>query len=154
MHVGPLAGLKIIELAAAGPVPFCGMLLGDMGADVVRIDRVEATELGIAFPAEFDLRSRNKRSVAIDLKRAEGVGAFMRLVERADVLLEGFRPGVMERLGIGPDVCLARRPPLVYGRATGWGREGALVREAGHDINFIAVTGALGAVDSRDSRIG
>lgn len=143
MMAGPLAGLSVLELEALGPVPFCGMLLGDMGADVLRVDRVSAAQLGFDLPPDHDLRNRNKRSVAIDLKRPEGVGALMRLAERADVLLEGFRPGVAERLGIGPEACLARRPQLVYGRATGWGRGGPMSATAGHDINYLALTGAL-----------
>jgi alpha-methylacyl-CoA racemase len=119
------------------------MLLGDMGADVLRIDRIGPSDLGIEIPTEFDLRSRNKRSAAIDLKRDEGRAALMRLVEKADVLLEGFRPGVAERLGIGPEDCFAIRPQLVYGRGTGWGQTGPLAQAAGHDINYIALTGAL-----------
>ena len=141
--MGPLAGLKVIELAGLGPAPFCGMLLGDMGADVVRVDRPEAADLGIEFPTEFDLRNRNKRSVAIDLKKPEGLAVFLRLAEQADIVLEGFRPGVAERLGLGPEACFARNPRVVYGRATGWGQGGPLAMAAGHDINYIALTGAL-----------
>ncbi len=133
----------MLELAGLGPVPFCGMLLADMGADVVRVDRVGTSDLGIEFPTALDLRNRNKRSVTIDLKQAEGVEAFLKLASKADVVLEGFRPGVAERLGIGPEVCLRRQPTLVYGRGTGWGQEGPLAKAAGHDLNYIALTGAL-----------
>jgi alpha-methylacyl-CoA racemase len=140
---GPLAGVTVIELAGLGPVPFCGMMLGDMGADVIRVDRTESSDLGIAFPAEFDLRNRNKRSVALDLKHPQGLATLKRIVSRADILIEGFRPGVAEKLGIGPEVCHALNAQLVYGRGTGWGQEGPLALTAGHDINYIALTGAL-----------
>lgn len=141
--MGPLAGLKVVELAGVGPLPFCTMMLGDMGADILRVERVGKAETDRDLSTKYDLRSRNKRSVAIDLKRPEGVDAFLRLVDKADVVLEGYRPGVAERLGVGPEVCLARRPSLVYGRVTGWGREGPMAQKAGHDVNFIALTGAL-----------
>ena len=141
--MGPLAGLKVVELAAVGPLPFCTMMLGDMGADVLRVERVGKAATDRDLSAKYDLRSRNKRSVTIDLKRPEGVDAFLRLVDQADVVMEGYRPGVAERLGVGPEVCLARRPQLVYGRATGWGREGPMAQKAGHDVNFIALTGVL-----------
>jgi alpha-methylacyl-CoA racemase len=141
--MGPLAGVKIIEIAGLGPGPFCGMLLSDMGADVLRLDRVEAVATGNFLPSHADLLARGRRSVAIDLKHPEGVNTVLRLVERADALYEGFRPGVMERLGLGPDRCLARNPRLVYGRMTGWGQEGSLAQAAGHDINYIALAGAL-----------
>ena len=144
--MGPLHGLKVLEMAGLGPTPFCGMLLGDMGADVVRVDRTEPADLGIDFPSTFDLRNRNKRSIAIDLKKPEGVALLMRLVAQADVFTEGFRPGTAERLGIGPDVCLRCNPKLVYGRATGWGQDGPLAKTAGHDINYIALTGALNSI--------
>lgn len=140
---GPLAGLKVIEIAGLGPTPSCGMLLGDMGADVVRVDRIAKADLGIEIPTRFNLRDRNKRSVAIDLKQPEGIAALLQLVEQADILIEGFRPGVAERLGLGPEACLQRRPSLVYGRATGWGQDGPLAQCAGHDINYVALTGAL-----------
>ncbi len=136
MASGPLVGVKIVEFAGIGPGPFCGMLLADMGADVVRIDRAE----GRAFP---DLANRGKRSVAIDLKKPEGVEAVLSLMDKADALIEGFRPGVMERLGVGPDVALTRNPKLVYGRMTGWGQTGGWASMAGHDIDYIALTGAL-----------
>lgn len=141
--MGPLAGLKVIELAAMGPVPFCGMILADLGAEVIRVDRVAAADLGIERPSEYELRGRNKRSVAMDLKSESGRKAFFRLVERADVVLEGFRPGVSDRMGIGADACMAVRPSLVFGKATGWGQDGPLAQTAGHDINYIALTGAL-----------
>lgn len=142
-RTGPLAGLKVIEVAAMGPVPFCGMLLADLGADVLRVDRTADAGLGIEVPPVYELRGRGKQSVAIDLKHPEGLAAFKRLVGQADILLEGFRPGVAERLGIGPEPCLALRPSLVYGRATGWGQTGPLAQTAGHDINYLALTGAL-----------
>lgn len=141
--MGPLAGLRVIELAGAGPAPFCGMLLGDMGADVLRIDRPEAADLGVELPPSHDLRNRNKRSVALDMKAARGRATLLALAEKADILLEGFRPGVAERLGIGPEDCWRVNPRLVYGRATGWGQEGPLAQAAGHDINYIALSGAL-----------
>ena len=136
MAQGPLVGVKVVEFAGIGPGPFCGMLLADMGADVVRIDRAE----GRGFP---DLANRGKRSIALDLKKAEGVEAALSLIDQADALLEGFRPGVMERLGVGPDVALKRNPKLVYGRMTGWGQTGPWSSMAGHDIDYIALTGAL-----------
>jgi alpha-methylacyl-CoA racemase len=141
--VGPLDGLKVIEIAAMGPVPFCGMLLGDMGADVLRVDRLGPSDLDGTFSPRFDFRGRNKRSVAIDLKHPLGRVSFLTLAAQADVVIEGFRPGVVESLGIGPAECLARRPSLVYGRATGWGQEGPLAQAAGHDINYVALAGAL-----------
>ena len=139
----PLSGIRVVEMAGLGPTPFCGMMFGDMGAEVIRVERTSDSGLGIEFPPEYDLRNRNKRSVALDLKSEEGRRALERLVATADVLLEGFRPGVMERLGFGPERCLALRPTLVYARATGWGQDGPLAQAAGHDINYIALTGAL-----------
>ncbi len=140
---GPLHGFRIIEIAGIGPGPFAAMLLADMGAEVIRVERTQAVR-GPA-PAEpgFDLLQRGRRNVAIDLKSAEGVEALLDLVERADGLIEGFRPGVMERLGIGPDVCLERNPKLAFGRMTGWGQDGPYGMAAGHDINYIALAGAL-----------
>jgi alpha-methylacyl-CoA racemase len=138
---GPLTGVRVVELAGIGPTPFAAMLLADLGADVVRIDRPGA---GPTFGlAEADLLNRGRRSVAIDLKHPDGVATVLRLVERADVLVEGFRPGVTERLGLGPDACLAANPRLVYGRMTGWGQDGPLAPTAGHDIGYIATTGVL-----------
>lgn len=141
--MGPLAGLKIIEIAGIGPGPFCAMLLADMGADVLRIDRTEPSGLGISQDPRFDLLTRGRRSVAIDLKQPEGVAAVLQLVSKADGFIEGFRPGVAERLGIGPEQCLDRNPRLVYGRMTGWGQDGPIAHSAGHDINYIALAGAL-----------
>ncbi|MGV7121301.1 CaiB/BaiF CoA transferase family protein [Sphingopyxis sp. 550A] len=140
---GPLSGLKVIEIAGLGPTPSCGMMLGDMGAEVVRVDRVAKSDLGIDIPSRFNLRDRNKRSIAIDLKQPDGIEALLKLVEKADVLIEGFRPGVAERLGFSPAACFERRPSLVFARATGWGQDGPLAQTAGHDINYIALTGAL-----------
>lgn len=141
---GPLAGVRVVELAGIGPGPFAAMLLADLGADVVRIDRPGGAGLGID-PA-YDLTNRNKRSVLIDLKAEHGPGQVLGLVERADILIEGYRPGVAERLGVGPDACLARNPRLVYGRMTGWGQEGPLAHRAGHDIGYIALTGTLSMI--------
>ena len=141
--MGPLEGVKVIELAGIGPGPFCGMMLADMGADVLRVDRVRPLKEGKPRSQASDVLGRGRRSVAVDLKNPDGVETVLRLVETADVLFEGFRPGVMERLGLGPDICLARNPRLVYGRMTGWGQEGPLAQAAGHDINYIALAGAL-----------
>lgn len=141
MGKGPLSGVKIVEFAGIGPGPFCGMLLSDMGADVVRIDRK-----GGGGGSKFEVGARGRRSVAMDLKNPEAVEACLKLIEEADMLQEGFRPGVMERLGLGPDVCLKRNPKLVYGRMTGWGQYGPLAQAAGHDINYISLTGALHAI--------
>jgi alpha-methylacyl-CoA racemase len=143
---GPLQGLQVIELAAIGPVPMCGMQLADLGADVIRIDRLEDSGLGLAVPPRFDVHARGRRSASIDLKQPAGREAVLRLVQQADVLLEGFRPGVVERLGLGPDLCLALQPRLVYGRMTGFGQTGPLASAAGHDLNYIALTGALDAI--------
>jgi alpha-methylacyl-CoA racemase len=143
---GPLAGVRVVELAGIGPGPFAAMLLGDLGADVVRVDRPSGA--GLAIDPAYDLTNRNKRSVLIDLKSADGPARVLDLVERADVLIEGFRPGVAERLGVGPDECLARNPRLVYGRMTGWGQQGPLAQRAGHDISYIALTGTLSMIGS------
>src|SRR5271167_439112 len=144
--MGTLSGYKIVEFAGIGPAPMCAMLLADMGADVLRIDRAEDAALGISLDAKYSLLSRGRKSVAIDLKKPEGVAAAMKLVEKADALLEGFRPQVMERLGLGPDECLKRNPKLIYGRMTGWGQEGPLAHAAGHDINYIALSGVLASI--------
>ena len=141
--MGPLTGIRVIEIAGIGPGPFCAMMLADMGADVVRIDRASAVRGGDPADPPLDLLNRGRRSVGIDLKSSEGVDTVLALVEGADALLEGFRPGVAERLGIGPDDCLARNPRLVYGRMTGWGQEGPYASAAGHDLNYIALAGAL-----------
>lgn len=147
--MGPLAGIKIVELAGIGPGPFCSMLLSDLGAEVVRVDRLEVA--GKRNP-NTDVLLRGRRSVAVDLKNPKGVETVLRLVEQADALLEGFRPGVMERLGLGPDECLQRNPKLVYGRMTGWGQEGPLAQAAGHDINYISITGSLHSFARRGER--
>jgi alpha-methylacyl-CoA racemase len=150
--MGPLTGYRVIEFAGIGPGPMCAMLLSDMGADVLRIDRTSAAGLGISMRTKFDLLNRGRRSVAFDLKKPEAIDAVMRLVEKADALIEGFRPGVMERLGLSPDRCLARNPRLVFGRMTGWGQEGPLAEAAGHDINYIALTGALHSIGRTGDR--
>jgi alpha-methylacyl-CoA racemase len=143
MGKGPLAGIKVLEVAGIGPGPFAGMMLADLGADVVRIDRADRVRGGDPAKPPADVLARGRRSVAVDLKQAQGVEVVLRLVEQADVLIEGFRPGVMERLGLGPEVCLERNPRLVFGRMTGWGQEGPMAQAAGHDINYIALAGAL-----------
>ncbi|WUI45315.1 CoA transferase [Streptomyces sp. NBC_00414] len=145
---GPLAGVRVVELAGIGPGPFAAMLLADLGADVVRVDRPGGGGLGID-PA-YDVTNRNKRSVIVDLKASDGAERVLALAERADILVEGFRPGVAERLGIGPEACHARNPGLVYGRMTGWGQEGPLAPRAGHDIAYIALTGTLGMIGAPD----
>ena len=139
--MGPLTGFRVIELAGIGPGPFCGMMLSDMGAEVIRVDRV-----GGSGGRRRDVLSRNRRSIAVDLKQPDGVELVLKLVETADALFEGFRPGVTERLGLGPDDCLARNAKLVYGRMTGWGQEGPIAHAAGHDINYIGLAGALHAI--------
>ena len=144
--MGPLEGFRIVELAGIGPGPMCAMMLSDMGADVIRVDRVADSGLGMKRDPRYDLLNRGRRSVAVDMKAAAGREAVLRLVAEADGLIEGFRPGVTERLGIGPDECLVRNPRLVYGRMTGWGQEGPLAHAAGHDINYIGLAGALHAI--------
>ncbi|NUR24353.1 MAG: CoA transferase [Catenulispora sp.] len=139
---GPLSGLKVVELAGIGPAPFCGMFLADLGADVVRVDRRAGFGL-TPVPPRLDLLNRGKRSIALDLKEPADLALALDLVARADVLLEGFRPGVAERLGIGPEACLARQPRLVYGRMTGWGQDGPRAQTAGHDLTYLAVSGVL-----------
>jgi crotonobetainyl-CoA:carnitine CoA-transferase CaiB-like acyl-CoA transferase len=144
---GPLVGLRIVELAGIGPGPFAAMMLADMGAEVLRVDRAHA--VGEPAPT-WDVNARGRRSVGIDLKHPQGRDAVLRLVERADALIEGFRPGVTERLGLGPDECLARRPTLVYGRMTGWGQDGPHAQAAGRDINYLARVAALMRTKTRD----
>jgi alpha-methylacyl-CoA racemase len=144
--MGPLTGIKVLEFEAIGPGPFCGMMLADMGADVLLVDRPRDARLGVGRDRWYDLMARGRRSVTLDLKSKDGVEAARRLADRADALIEGMRPGVMERLGLGPDALLARNPKLVYGRMTGWGQDGPLAPRAGHDINYIALTGALHAI--------
>lgn len=143
---GALAGVRVIEFAAIGPIPFCGMVLADMGAEVIRIERPAATELGIPVDPAFDHLNRGKRSLAIDLKQEASAELAHRLLAGAQILLEGFRPGTMERLGFGPAAVLAANPRLVYGRVTGWGEAGPLAAVAGHDLNFLAASGALAAM--------
>ncbi len=145
--MGPLSGFKIIELAGIGPGPFCGMMLSDMGAEVIRVERLSSAD-----KAPKDVLARNRKSVALNLKNPAGVEAVLRLVDSADALFEGFRPGVTERLGLGPDECLARNERLVYGRMTGWGQDGPMAQAAGHDINYIGLSGALHAIGRAGER--
>ncbi|WP_420036791.1 CaiB/BaiF CoA transferase family protein [Streptomyces sp. cg28] len=147
-HSGPLTGVRVVELAGIGPGPFAAMLLADLGADVVRVDRPGGG--GLAITPEYDITNRNKRSVVVDLKAEDGAERVLGLVERADVLIEGYRPGVAERLGVGPAACHGRNARLVYGRMTGWGQEGPLAQRAGHDIAYIAPTGTLGMIGNPD----
>lgn len=146
MNKGPLAGMKVVEFAGIGPGPMCGMLLADLGAEVLRVDRLVASGLGIKRAPQFDLLNRGKRTVSVDLKSPEGIALARRIAAASDALIEGFRPGTMERLGLGPDVCLAEHPKLVYGRVTGFGQKGPLAQSAGHDLNYIALSGALHAI--------
>jgi alpha-methylacyl-CoA racemase len=139
---GPLSGIKVVEIAGIGPGPFAAMMLADLGADVVRVDRAQAVT-GNFDRQNLEILNRGRRSIGVDLKHPDGVETVMKLVEQADALIEGFRPGVADRLGIGPDACLARNPKLVYGRMTGWGQEGPYAQAAGHDINYIALAGSL-----------
>jgi alpha-methylacyl-CoA racemase len=147
--MGPLAGITVVEIAGIGPGPFCAMMLADMGAEVIRVDRAENVSGGDPANPPADLNNRGRRSIGVDLKNPDGVAVVLDLVEQADALIEGFRPGVAERLGIGPDDCLARNPRLVYGRMTGWGQDGPLAGAAGHDINYIALAGALDPIGRR-----
>ncbi len=144
--MGPLKGIRVIEMAGIGPGPFCAMMLSDMGAEVVRIDRLSHKGVG----SRANVLNRGRRSLALDLKTPQGVETTLALIDEADVLIEGFRPGVMERLGLGPEPCLERNPKLVYGRMTGWGQSGPLAQTAGHDINYISIAGALGAMGYAD----
>jgi alpha-methylacyl-CoA racemase len=141
--MGPLSGIRVLEFEAVGPAPFCGMMLADMGADVLLVERPSDPQLGLERERWYDVMLRGRRSVTLDLKSAEAVGAALELAQKADVLLEGFRPGVMERLGLSPEVVHAANPKLVYGRMTGWGQDGPLAPRAGHDINYIATSGVL-----------
>ena len=147
--MGPLTGLRVVELQGIGPGPFCGMMLADMGAEIIRVDRSAAVGSGAR---SADVLARGRKSIAVDLKNPQGVETVLKLVETADVLLEGFRPGVTERLGLGPDVCLERNPKLVYGRMTGWGQTGTMAHAAGHDINYISLSGVLHAIGEPGSR--
>ncbi len=146
--MGPLSGITVVEMAGIGPGPFAGMMLADLGATVIRVDRLSGGGglQGLLSTGRADVVSRGRRSIAVDLKTAEGVELVLKLIESADVLIEGFRPGVVERLGLGPDVCLGRNPRLVFGRMTGWGQDGPLAQAAGHDINYISLSGALAAI--------
>jgi alpha-methylacyl-CoA racemase len=144
--MGPLQGYKIIELAGIGPGPFCGMMLADMGAEVIRIDRHSGRD------GRKDVLNRSRKTLALDLKKPEAVEIVLKLVESADALFEGFRPGVCERLGLGPDLCLSRNPKLVYGRMTGWGQDGPMANAAGHDINYISLSGALHAIGRKGQK--
>lgn len=144
--MGPLAGIKVVEMAGIGPGPFCAMMLSDMGAEVIRVDRLAHKGSG----HRANVLNRGRRSIAVDLKNPDGVAAVQQLIDGADVVIEGFRPGVMERLGLGPDTCLTRNPKLIFGRMTGWGQSGPLAPAAGHDINYISIGGALGAMGYSD----
>jgi alpha-methylacyl-CoA racemase len=144
--MGPLAGTKIVEFTGIGPAPLAATLLADMGATVLRIDRVAPADLGVPVADEHEFTRRSRAVLNLDLKQPQAIELVLRLIDGADALIEGFRPGVMERLGLGPDVCLSRNPKLAYGRVTGWGQEGPLAQAAGHDLNYIALTGALHAI--------
>src|SRR5450631_313389 len=144
--MGPLTGVRVLEFEAIGPGPFCGMMLADMGADVLLVDRPQDPGLGLERERWNDVMLRGRRSVTLDLKRPDAVAATLALGQKADVIIEGFRPGVMERLGLGPDALFARNPKLVYGRMTGWGQDGPLAARAGHDIDYIALAGVLHAI--------
>ena len=144
--MGPLSGKRVVEIAGIGPGPFCAMLLADLGAEVVRVDRASAVPDTMPDSPNLDLLNRGRRSVGVDLKKPEGIETVLKLVQNSDALIEGFRPGVAERLGIGPKECLARNPKLIYGRMTGWGQEGTYSSMAGHDINYIALSGVLGMI--------
>ena len=150
--MGPLAGFRMVEFAGIGPAPMASMLFADLGAAVIRIDRLAPSGLGVDMPARFGLLDRSRPSVAIDMKHREGVALALDLISKADALIEGFRPGTMERLGLGPEVALKRNPRLVYGRMTGWGQTGPLAQAAGHDLNYLALTGALAAIGRKGSK--
>lgn len=151
---GPLAGIRIIEMAGIGPAPLCSSLLSDLGADIIRIDRTGASGLGFEYVGpEADIRRRGRPSVAVDLKHPQGVETVLRLAERADAFIDPMRPGVAERLGIGPDDCFARNSKLIYGRMTGWGQDGPLAQVAGHDINYISLSGVLHAIGTREKPV-
>ncbi|MGY8958961.1 MAG: CoA transferase, partial [Alphaproteobacteria bacterium] len=143
---GPLVGVKIVELAGIGPGPLCSALLSDMGADILRIDRPAPADIGGPRPPRADVARRGRMSVSVDLKNPEGVETILKLVEQADAILDPFRPGVTERLGLGPDACLARNKAIIYGRMTGWGQDGPMSQIAGHDLNYLALTGMLNAI--------
>jgi len=146
MAKGPLSGVRVIEMAGFGPAPFCAMMLADMGADVVRVERANPPQRGLPIPAKFEVLNRSRRSIELDLKSRDGLATLLKLVCKTEISIEGYRPGVMERLGVGPEVCLKIQPALVYGRVTGYGQEGPMAAMAGHDLNYIALTGALNAI--------
>lgn len=143
---GPLSGVRMLEFAGIGPGPFCAMMLADLGADIVRIDRADKVTGADPATPSLDVLNRGRRSIGVDLKNADAVAAVLEMIEGVDAIIEGFRPGVMERLGLGPQVCLERNPGLVYGRMTGWGQDGPMAQVAGHDINYMSITGALAAI--------
>lgn len=150
--MGPLEGYKVVEFGSIGPGPMCATMLADMGATVIRLDRTGPSDLGIAKPRRYDLLTRNRHSITLDLKRPEAVEVALRLIESADALIEGFRPGTMERLGLGPEICFRRNPRLAYGRVTGWGQDGPLAKTAGHDINYISLAGVLHAIGRKGDK--
>jgi alpha-methylacyl-CoA racemase len=150
--MGPLTGFRIVEFAGIGPGPMAAMLFADLGASIIRLDRLTPSGLGVDRPARFDLIARARPSVAVDLKHPDGLALAADLIGEADALIEGFRPGTMERLGLGPEAALARNPRLVYGRITGWGQSGPLAQAAGHDLNYLALTGALAAIGRAGSK--
>jgi alpha-methylacyl-CoA racemase len=150
--MGPLAGVKIVEFTGIGPAPMAAMMLADMGATIIRIDRTGPADLGLPMPEQFEFTKRSRAVIGLDLKQPASMQLALRLIDGADALIEGFRPGVMERLGLGPEVCLKRNPKLAYGRVTGWGQEGPLALAAGHDLNYIALTGALHAIGRKGQK--
>ncbi|MSP03343.1 MAG: CoA transferase [Acetobacteraceae bacterium] len=150
--MGPLSGVKIVEFTGIGPAPMASMMLADMGATIIRIDRTGPADLGVPMAEQFDFTKRSRAVIGLDLKKPESIQLALRLIDGADALIEGFRPGVMERLGLGPDVCLKRNPKLAFGRVTGWGQEGPLALAAGHDLNYIALTGALHAIGRKGQK--
>jgi len=151
--MGPLHGVKVLEIEAIGPVPWAGMMLSDMGADVIRIDRPLSIDMGVERETRFKFSERGRRSVIADLKTEQGQKAILGLVSKSDILLEGMRPGVMERLGLGPSSCLAKNPALIYGRMTGWGQTGPLAQTVGHDINYIAMSGVLNSIGTSSAPV-
>jgi alpha-methylacyl-CoA racemase len=150
--VGPLKGIKIIEMAGIGPGPFCAMMLADMGAEIIRIDRIEGGGGPVKRKAEHQVMVRNRRSIKMDLKNPDAIATLLKMCESADAIMEGFRPGVMEKLGLGPEECLKANPRLVYGRMTGWGQEGPMAKLAGHDINYAAISGILSLIGRQGER--
>src|SRR5690554_724040 len=149
---GPLVGVRILEFGSIGPVPFCGALLADMGADVIRIDRTESVELSFPVPQQYDFYNRNKQSIAVNLKTPEGINIVKELAKQSHIVTEGFRPGILEKLGLSPEVLLGENPALIVGRMTGWGQTGPLSSTVGHDINYLALTGALSCIGPEDGR--